>query len=93
MNGRIVDQVADAVVAMWPDHCDEEHIEEVMRARASIFIRKKYGSFLAMFLISVIVNQVVRIIVEWWLERDSHRVLMEGWSKRAKETQDLQAGE
>lgn len=91
MHRRVADQIADAVVARWPERCDDETVEEVVRARASIFIRQRYGSWLAMFLISVVLNQVVRIIVEWWREKDSHRTLMEGW--RAKAAQDVPPSE
>jgi hypothetical protein len=91
MHGRIADQIADAVVAMWPEDCPSERLEEVMQARAAVYLRERYGNWLAMFLISVVANHVVKIIIEWWLERSSHRVLMEGW--RAKAAQDLPPSE
>lgn len=93
MHGRVADQIADAVVASWPAECPDDKIEDVVMARVSVHLRNRYGGFLAMFLISVVANQIVRIIVEWWRERDSHRVLMEGWSRRAKETQDVPPAE
>lgn len=93
MHGRVADQIADAVVSMWPSGCPDGQIEEVVRARIAVHLRKRYGGFLATFLISVVANQIVRIIIEWWRERDSHRVLMEGWSRRAQETQDVPPSE
>lgn len=93
MHGRIADQIADAVVAMWPLECDDDKLEEVVRARIAVHLRKRYGGWLAAFLISVLANQIVKIIVEWWRERDSHRVLLEGWCRRAQETQDLPPSE
>lgn len=91
MHGRAADQIADAVVSMWPEQCDPDTVEDVVRARVAIFLKRRYGNWLAMFLISVVANHVIKIIIEWWRERSSHRVLMEGW--RAQAAQDLPPSE
>jgi len=49
----------------------------------AIRVKKQYGSILAMFIISVLVNAIAKIVVEWWFARDSNRVLMMGWHLNA----------
>lgn len=91
MHPQLRDQMTEAAVLDWPTGCDEDKIEDVLRARLTIRARQKYGSVLAVILLSAFINAIVRIVIEWWRERDSHRVLMSGWSKRAKEAAALQA--
>lgn len=59
------------------------NVEDVLRARMAVRLRREYGSVVAMFLISVLVNAIVRIVIEWWFQRPSHRILMEGWHRHA----------
>lgn len=89
MHPQLRDQLVEAAVEDWPDGCLYDNLHEVLSARLAIRARKKYGSVLAMILLSTFINALVRIIIEWWLERDSHRVLMAGWSHRAKETKNV----
>jgi hypothetical protein len=42
-----------------------------------------------MFLISILVNSLVRIVIEWWFAREAHRVLMVGWATNAAKNSDL----
>jgi hypothetical protein len=32
-------------------------------------------------LLSAVVGQIVRLLIEWWMERSSHRVMMAGWQQ------------
>lgn len=89
MHSQLRDQLVEAAVEEWPDGCSIQNAGEVLTARLKIRARERYSSVLAMILLSTFINAIVRIIIEWWLERDSHRVLMAGWSRRAKEAQDL----
>ena len=41
---------------------------------------QEYG-MLWTLLLGALVNAVVQILVRWWLERQSHRVLMAGWQQ------------
>lgn len=84
MNGGLRDRIVDEIVAGWPTDCPVEHVEEVVRARVSVKVRRKYGSVVAMLLLSAFINVIVRLVVEWWFERNSHRVLMRGWSSAAQ---------
>lgn len=93
MHPKLRDQLTESAVLDWPTGCDSDKIADVLRARLTIRARKQYGSVIAIILLSAFINALVRIVIDWWLERDSHRVLMTGWSKRAKEAQALQAGD
>ena len=84
MHERLRDQLVEAAVADWPDGCDPDKIEDVLTARLRIRVRQQYGSLMAMLLISVLANVIGRLIVQWWRERHSHRVLMSGWYAQAK---------
>ncbi len=86
IHGGLRDQIVDMIVLEWPEGCDEDKIGSVLRARCGLRIKKKYGSVIAMFLIGVLANFIIQIVIEWWKERRSHKVLMSGWSARAKET-------
>ena len=86
MHARMRDQLVEAAVADWPVGCDEDKVEDVITARLRMRIRQQYGSFMALLLISVIANVIGRLIVQWWRERHSHRVLMAGWSEQARKS-------
>ncbi|NBT14411.1 MAG: hypothetical protein EBS56_12665 [Planctomycetia bacterium] len=89
MHGRLRDLLTDIIVEEWPVGCKPEHLEQVLRAKVCLRVRKSYGSVVGMFLISVMVNALVRIVVEWWFAREAHRVLMVGWSKNAAQNPDV----
>jgi hypothetical protein len=85
------DRLVEMAVEEWPTGCDPAHVEEVLRARLRVRVRREYGSALATILIGILVNAIVKIVVEWWFSRISHRVLMEGWHKNAVEAARVQA--
>lgn len=82
-HSRLRDRLIEMAVEEWPDQCEPTMIADVLKARMAIRVRKEYGSVLAMFIISVLVNAIAKIVVEWWFSRDSHRVLMAGWHRNA----------
>ena len=84
MHARLRDRLTEIIVEEWPIGCDREHLEEVVRARVSRRVRERYGSIIAMFLIGVLVNALVRIVIDWWFAREAHRVLMVGWATNAQ---------
>lgn len=84
MHGGLRDRIVEEIVSDWPVGCPVEHLEEVVRARIAIKVREKYGSVVAMLLLSAFINVIVRLVIEWWLDRNSHRVLMHGWVSAAK---------
>ena len=89
MHGRLRDRIVDIIVEEWPIECRPEHLEEVVRAKVCRRVRERYGSVVAMFLISMLVNALVRIVIEWWFAREAHRVLMVGWAQNATQNPDL----
>jgi hypothetical protein len=84
MHARLRDQLVEAAVADWPTGCDPDKLEDVVVARLRLRVRNQYGSIMAMLLISVVANIVGRLVLEWWRNRHSHRVLMEGWAAQAQ---------
>lgn len=89
MHGRLRDRLTEIIVEEWPIGCRPEHLEEVIRARVSRRVRETYGSVIAMFLISMLVNALVKIVLEWWFAREAHRVLMVGWAQNAQKNPNL----
>lgn len=89
MHGGLRDQVVEQIVADWPTDCPIERVEEVVAARIRLKVRKRYGSVLGMIVLSAFINLIVRLVVEWWFSRNSHRVLMAGWSQNAKANTDV----
>ena len=89
MHGRFRDQLVNMIVEEWPIGCRPEHLEEVVRAKVCRRVRERYGSVVAMFLISMLVNALVRIVIEWWFAREAHRVLMVGWAQNAAQNPNV----
>ena len=83
LHGDLRDRLVEWAVEEFPTDCPPDKAEEVLRARLKVRIRKQYGSVMAMILIGVLVNVITRLILEWWFEKKSHRVLMEGWKLNA----------
>ena len=84
MHGGLRDQIVEAIVEDWPSDCPIERVEEVVRARMAVRLRKRYGSVLATLLLSAFANMIIRLVLDWWFERRSHRVLMDGWRLNAQ---------
>lgn len=81
LHGGLRDRLVEMAVEEFPGaDCPLDRVEEVLRARMNIRIRREHGSVVAMILIGVLVNVIVRLVTEWWFQKRSHRVLMEGWS-------------
>lgn len=79
IHGGIRDRLVEMAVEEFPTTAPLDRKEEVLRAKMRIRVRKEYGSVIATILIGVLVNVIVRLVTEWWFERNGHRVLMEGW--------------
>lgn len=84
IHGGLRDQLVEMAVEDYPLDAPPERMEEVLRARLRLRCRQKYGSVIALLLISVIANLVARAVWEWWRNRHVHRVLMTGWQYAAK---------
>lgn len=79
----------ERLVAMAVEECpvdaDDDVGAEVLAARMRIRLRSQYGSVVALLAISVLANLIARLVWRWYVERHSHRVLIHGWQRRAKE--------
>ncbi len=84
LRGPIRDKFVEAIVEEWPVGCPPDRIEEVLAARMKVRLREKHGFVVATFLLSILVAALIKLAIEWWLERESHRVLMAGWSHQAQ---------
>lgn len=84
LHAPLRDRLVGWVVEEWPIGCPPDRIEEVVVARMKVRLREQYGSVIAMFLVSVLVNAIVRLVIEWWFSRESHRVLMQGWASESR---------
>ena len=82
-HARLRDRLIDMAIEEWPETCEPEMVSDVLKARMAIRVRKEYGSIIGIFIISVLVNAIAKIVVEWWFARDSNRVLMMGWHRNA----------
>jgi hypothetical protein len=83
MHAPLRDRLVEVIVREWPVGCPPERLQEVVTARVKVCLREQYGSVVAMFLLSILVNALVKLIIEWWFDRESHRVLMVGWANQA----------
>jgi hypothetical protein len=84
IHGGLRDQLVEMAVEDYPLDATPERMEEVLAARLRMRCRKKYGSVVALLLISVLANLVAKAVWEWWKTRHAHRVLMTGWQYAAK---------
>jgi hypothetical protein len=79
---RLAYRLVDMAVEEWPGGCDIDRMADVLQARLSIRVRREYGSVVGRLLVCVLVPAIARLAVEWWCARDSHRVLMKGWTAK-----------
>jgi len=89
MHGKLVASLVDIAVSEFPTDAPDDRIAEVLAARMKLKAREKYGSIIAMLLVGVLINVISKLIVEWWNNRKSHRVLMQGWKASAEKTPDV----
>jgi hypothetical protein len=89
MHGKLVDSLVDIAVREFPADAPSDRMAEVLAARMKIKAREKYGSIIAMLVVGILINVISKLIVEWWNNRKSHRVLMQGWKASAEKTPDV----
>lgn len=89
MHGKLVDSLVDIAVREFPADAPSERMTEVLAARMRLRAKEKYGSIIAMLLVGILINVISKLIVEWWNNRKSHRVLMQGWKASAEKTPDV----
>lgn len=82
-HGGFRDRVIDWIVADWPVGCREDQLAEEVMARMAVRLRKKYSSAILTFLLYVVVSQIVKLAIEWFLERQQNRDLMMTYHAKA----------
>jgi hypothetical protein len=84
LHGGLRDRLIEQIVSDWPVGCPPEKLEEVIRARVSLRLRERYGSVVAVLLLSALANIVIRLVLDWWFSSESNRVVMAGWVSEAR---------
>jgi hypothetical protein len=85
MHAPLRDRLVELVVQEWPVGCDPANIPEVVEARVRLRLREQYSSAIAIFFLTVFLQLVIKIVLEWWFNRQANRVLMAGWATTAQE--------
>lgn len=87
LHGTLRDRLVEMVVEEWPLSCPIERLDEVVQAKVARRVRERYRSVVATFLLTVLVNAIVRLVVEWWFDRPAHRLLLHGWASAAQNSE------
>lgn len=90
---RLVDRVVRRAVSSWPvavlEQCDEAQGAVVGQHYGRSTERAVRGEMqigiLAMFLLSAVVQVVVRMLIEWWFEHSEHRRAMRAMVREARD--------
>ena len=84
------DALVAAVVAEWPVHAllasrpgDERGTMALERLERRVRARPEYGNPLLIIALGAVLSTVIRLVLEWWLKRGSHRLLMAAWRDQA----------
>jgi hypothetical protein len=70
------DKVISWIVEDWPVGHREDELAEVLMHAMAIRLRERYNSVILTFLLYVVVSQLVKLAIEWFLERLENRQLM-----------------
>lgn len=82
LHATLRDRLVEMVVEEWPVGCDPAKVPEVVEARVRLRLREQHSSAVAVFLLTIFLQIVIKIVVEWWFARQANRVLMAGWASR-----------
>lgn len=86
---RVATLIAEAV-ALWPERniaeFEVEPFRKFLTDSLSYRIRseygdKRFGSILVIILTAVAI-ELIKLMIQWWLSRDSHREMMRVWRRR-----------
>ena len=85
-----VAQIVRTVVQEWPAEQllvsrqgSEGEATALAEMEERIRGRQEYGSVLLTLLLSAVLSTVIRLVLEWWWERGSHRMMMAAWRREA----------
>lgn len=86
---RFADLV-NAVVAEWPVRTllasspgDRQEAQALADVERRVRARPEYGNPLLIIALGAVLSTLIQHVLEWWLKRGSHRLLMASWRGRA----------
>jgi hypothetical protein len=84
VNPRLRDQIIEWIVADWPVGSREDELAEILMTRVARRLKaQKYGSVLLTFILYIVASQLIKIAIEWVLERLQNRKLMMQYHAKA----------
>jgi hypothetical protein len=84
MHGGLRDRLVEMAVEEWPADAPPSRRAEVLKARMNRRVRGEYGSIIATFVLSILVQLIVNAIVRWVEKRHANEVLIAGWCRDAQ---------
>jgi len=90
---RVLDLVPSAI-DLWSDDMaqatDESHASFTFMADSLRYtVRTRYANdrfgTILIIILSALIGELVRLLIQWWLSRDSHRTLFARWRRRARD--------
>ena len=70
------DKIINWIVEDWPVGSREDELAGILMQSMAIRLREKYNSVILTFLLYVVVSQLVKLAIDWFLERLENRQLM-----------------
>ena len=80
--GGVRDDIVSTLVEQWPMITDS--VAPDARRIVRRHLKKKYGSVIAIFLLSLLGNLIIKLVLEWWFRDSANRTMMREWSHAAK---------
>lgn len=85
---RVAKLVAQAV-ALWPERdlasFEVKPFQTFLRKTLDYQIKSEYSDrrfgSIWIILLSALASEIIKLIIQWWLSRDSHRALMKRWRR------------
>ena len=76
-------RIIEGIIADWPERVrDPADIADVLVKRGRERIRREHGSVLLLIL-APILAELVKLAIQWWLDRRANQVLMRAWNAEA----------
>lgn len=80
--GGVRDDIVSTLVEQWPMITDS--VAPDARRIVRRHLKKQYGSVIAIFLLSLLGNLIIKLVLEWWFRDSANRTMMREWSHAAK---------
>jgi len=83
VNPRLRDQLIGWIVEDWPVGSREDEYAEILMLKLADRMRQQYGSVVLTFLLYIIASQLVKLAIEWVLDRLENREMMMQYHAKA----------